>query len=301
MPEGDSIFRAAARIRAACAGRVVVRAETRAPGPSFGRLVGDTLTTVDTKGKHLFLRFSSGLAVHVHLRMHGSARVVVHEKKDATFSSFRALVGFDDRSIVIREAPTVRLVTAREVERIGKMLGDDLLGASFDEGAFAEKLRASTLPLGEALLDQRLVAGVGNILKSESLFLAKTSPFRSGASLDEGALREVVQKVRATIERSVAKEGGASRFDDAVPFVANRRLTRDRRDAYFGTKNRAVTWVYLRLGEPCFVCRTPIERAYQGTPPRSTYYCARCQGVAPGDAPRTRPTARAAPARKPNS
>jgi len=289
MPEGDSIFRAAARIRAACAGLVVVAAETHAPGPAFGRLVGDTLTTVDTHGKNLFLRFASGLGVHVHLRMLGSARVVLHEGGAADLHGYRAFIGFADRSIVVRRAPLVRLMSAREVDQAKRALGADALGQTFDTAAVVEKMRARTDTLGEALVDQRLVAGVGNILKSESLFLAKTSPFLVCASCTESELARVIDTARETMERSVAKRGGASRFDDAAPFAARARLTRDRRDPYRADPGRDTTWVYLRRGEPCFVCRTPIAMRHQGVPPRSTYFCPRCQGVVPAPLGRRAP------------
>ncbi len=281
MPEGDSIFRAAARIRETCAGRVVVEAESRAPGPSFARLAGDTLSTAETHGKNLFLRFSSGLAVHVHLKMLGSIRVVLHDgSARSTPFEYRALFVFADRSIVIRRAPIVRLLSSREVERVRAMLGVDPLAATEMPSAdVIAKLRTRKDTLGEALMDQRLIAGVGNVLKSESLFLAKASPFASCASCTDAELEAVVAKVRETMEKSVAKRDGASRHDDGARFVANRRITRERSalGSAGARETSTTTWVYSRRDEPCFVCRTKIAMAYQGDPPRSTYYCPRCQ------------------------
>ena len=277
MPEGDSIFRVAARLRIAVLARAVTAAESRASG-SFARLVGDTLTAIETHGKNLFFVFASGLVVHSHLRMHGSWRVVPHERQRIPHH-FRALLTFGDRSIVCTGAPVVRLLSASEAARAraSQAIGPDPLHDTFDVAALVLLLATRAEPIGEVLLDQRVLAGVGNILKSETLFVARQDPFVSCASCTEDALVCVVETARDLLRGSVAKKGSSSIHDDAAPFRTRIRVTKADFDPWLGPSPGRSSWVYRRRGEPCFRCKTPIEMRHQGSPPRSTYFCPRCQ------------------------
>jgi endonuclease VIII len=290
MPEGDSIFRVAARLRIAVAGRAVTGAESRATG-TFAPLVGDTLTSVETHGKNLFFVFGSGLVVHSHLRMHGSWRVVVHEK-DRVPHHFRALLTFGDRSIVCVGAPVVRLLSAREAARArtSQAIGPDPLHDTFDVAAVVRALQKRAEPIGEILLDQRVIAGVGNILKSESLFVARQDPFASCASCTEEALVRVVETARDLLRASVAKKGNASIHDDTAPFRTKSRVTKGDFDPWLGPSPSETNWVYRRSGEPCHSCKTPIGMRHQGSPPRSTYFCPRCQESLESAPPRPKRT-----------
>ena len=278
MPEGDSIFRVAARLRIAVLGRAVSGAESRATG-SFAPLVGDTLTSIETHGKNLFFVFASGLVVHSHLRMHGSWRVVVHGEQRVPLQ-FRALLTFGDRSIVCVGAPVVRLLSAREAARAraSEALGPDPLHDTFDVATVVRVLQKREGPIGEVLLDQRVIAGVGNVLKSETLFVARQDPFASCASCTEEALVRVVETARDLLRASVAKKESASIHDDAAPFREKMRVTKGGFDPWLGPSPGQTSWVYRRAGEPCHSCKTPIGMRHQGNPPRSTYFCPVCQG-----------------------
>lgn len=290
MPEGDSVFRAASRVRVECVGRAVLDAETRGPGPSFGRLRGATLDEIETHGKNLFFKFSSGLVVHVHLRMTGKLRVV---RGNASGGAFRARLVLGPRegaaseaqgegttTLLFLGAPVVRLVTRSELVAIRARLGPDPLRGEISEPEVVEKVLAYDGTLGEALLVQRVMAGVGNIVKCEALFLAKADPFLSCASCTEETAGRVVTKAVELLRASVARRGGAPRDDDSAPFATPFRMTRGRPDPYRPADRRETTWVYGRSGEPCRACGTRIVTRPQGHPPRTTYFCPTCQGGA---------------------
>lgn len=287
MPEGDSVFRAASRVRVACVGRDVLEAETRGPGPSFGRLRGARLDEVETHGKNLFFKLSSGLVVHVHLRMTGKLRVV---EGKASGGAFRARLVLGPRegaaseakgegttTLLFLGAPVVRLVTRSELVTIRERLGADPLRGEISEPEVVEKVLSYDGTLGEAQLVQRVMAGVGNIVKCEALFLAKADPFLSCASCTEETAGRVVAKAVELLRASVARKGGAPRDDDSAPFAAPFRMTRGRPDPYRAPSRRETTWVYGRSGEPCRTCGTRIVARPQGRPPRTTYYCPTCQ------------------------
>lgn len=287
MPEGDSVFRAASRVRASCVGRAVLEAETRGPGPAFGRLRGARLDEVETHGKNLFFKFSSGLVVHVHLRMTGKLRVVDGEASGGSFRARLVLgprdeplpdaTGEGTRTLLFLGAPVVRLVTRSELIAIRARLGADPLRGEISEPEVVEKVLAFDGTLGEALLSQRVMAGVGNIVKCEALFLAKADPFLSCASCTEETAGRVVAKAVELLRASVARKGGAPRDDDSAPFATPFRMTRGRPDPYRVPNRRETTWVYGRSGEPCRACGTRIVARPQGHPPRTTYYCPTCQ------------------------
>ncbi len=284
MPEGDSIFRVAARLRPLVVGLVVRRAECNAPGTNLAGLVGTSLDAIETHGKNLYFRFSSGLVLHSHLRMRGSWRTVSLGPRTKLPVSARATLVFDDLALICRNAPVVRLVSARraERERATSNLGPDPLKEDFSVDSVVNALRGREAELGVALLDQRVLAGIGNILKSEALFLARLDPFLACAGCTDEELRHAVDTARKLIRTSVARKGDASIHDASVPFRAPVRITRGRADPLLGTRapsSARATWVYLRKGAPCFVCGAAIGMRSQGNPERSTYFCPVCQKV----------------------
>ena len=284
MPEGDSIFRVAARLRPLVVGRVVRRAECNAPGTELSGLVGATLDGIETHGKNLYFNFSNGLVLHSHLRMRGSWRTVALGPRTRLPVSARATLVFDDLALVCRNAPVVRLVSARRAERekTTNHLGPDPLKDDFSIDAVVDTLRGREVELGVALLDQRVLAGIGNILKSEALFLARLDPFRTCASYTDKELLHAVDTARKLIRTSVARKGDASIHDASVPFRAPVRITRGRADPLLGTRapsSARATWVYLRKGASCFECGAAIGMRNQGNPERSTYFCPTCQAV----------------------
>ena len=257
MPEGDTIHHAAHRIRPILAGRVPDEIVT--PHPRFGRdgwprrLAGRAVERVDARGKHLFLGFEGGLVIHSHLRMTG-AWGVYREGQRWRRSPRRAwlVVRAAGHEVVQFDGPVLELMTASRArfdQRIAG-LGPDILARELDERRFLTRLRADdqTRAIGDALLDQRTIAGIGNLWKSEGCFAAQVDPWRPlSAVTDEEALR-IVRLTRPRMQES-ARDGHQDRFRT----------------------------IYRRAGRPCPRCGAPIRERGQGDDNRTTYWCAECQ------------------------
>jgi endonuclease-8 len=265
MPEGDTIFRSAAVLRAVLVGRTVIGARGQArPGmrrvPDLNRLVGAAVTDVESRGKHLLIGFDSGLTLRTHMRMSGSW----HRYRPGEtwrLPKFQASVVLEtaDSVAVCFNAPTVELLTGRELARHPTLaaLGRDLLAADFDTDAAVQLLRErSGVELGQALLDQRTVAGIGNVYKSEVCFSERVSPWRLVGELDDPSLARLVATARRLLRANIG--GGA-------------RVTTE------GARGAGRLWVYGRAGRPCRRCGTRIEARRQGELPRTTYWCPSCQ------------------------
>jgi endonuclease-8 len=274
MPEGDTIHRAAATLHAALAGRTVVGFETAlahlAAIDDQSPVTGRTVERVDARGKHLLMHLSGDLILRTHMRMHGSWHIYrAGERWRRPRREMRVVVSTDAYEAVAFNVPVAEFRTAATLERDEAIqgLGPDLLSPEADLDEAARRLHAlGDLPLGEALLNQRAVAGIGNVFKSEVCFEAGLSPFVPVSSLDSGALLAVLVIARRQMRQNV-------RRDDALsPQPRGRRTT--------GRMNPAeALWVYGRRGEPCRRCGTPIVVRKTGVDARLTYYCARCQSV----------------------
>jgi endonuclease VIII len=249
MAEGDTILRAARRLDKALAGGEV---EARAPSPrgrSLGlqRLDGLAVIAVEPHGKNLLFDFGE-LALHSHLGMNGSWHVYprgARWRKPA--GSAWALLRTDSQEAVQFGGPTLRVMPAARLRRELSRLGPDILAPDFDLAAAVASLRADPgRELGDALLDQHLVAGIGNIFKSESCFAAHLDPWARITDLSEEDLERVLTAARELMLEAVAG----------------------------GRPQRAV---YRRAGLPCPVCRTPISSGGQGDDNRTTYWCPHCQ------------------------
>jgi endonuclease-8 len=214
------------------------------------RVVGSVIDAVEARGKHHLVRFSTGAALHSHMGMTGSwhlYRPGSRWRKPEGVA--RAVVETADVVAVCFAAPTVEIVAAgvESAHAALSTLGPDILGPARDVAAAVAALRARPdAEIGTALLDQTALSGIGNIYKSESLFLAGVDPFARVADLGDAALVRVVRAAMREMRRSV-EEG------------------------------RATNWAYLRAGRPCRRCGTPIRMARQGPMRRSTYWCPRCQ------------------------
>lgn len=266
MPEGDTIFRTADVLRRALAGRQIVAAKARhgprygAP-PDLGRVVGSGVETVEPRGKHLLMHFSNGLTLHSHLGMHGTWHSYPVDAVPARAARAAARLE-TERHVAALFGPTVlELLETRAVERMPALasLGPDLLRDDFDETEARRRLRLrDDMPISEALLDQRALAGLGNVYKSELLFLEGVHPRRPVGDVPDQTLTAVIARGAALLRDNV--RGGA------------RITTR-------GTAARAAgpLWVYGRAGRPCRRCGTLIRYARDGRAPRSTYWCPRCQ------------------------
>jgi endonuclease-8 len=259
MPEGDSVYRAAAQLDEGLSGQVLTRSDFRVPSLATKDLTGATVTETVPRGKHLLTRFDNGLTLHSHLKMEGTWTV------QRVGSRWRK--PWHTARVVLRSATTeavgfqvlVDLVRTEEEDRLVGHLGPDLLGPDWDAAAAVENLR--TVPdttIGDALLDQRHLAGVGNVFKSEICFLAGVAPKTPVGSVDN--LDEVVAISKQQLEDNKDR-----------PF---RWTTGDRRAG-----NRY--WVYGRKGN-CVRCGTQVRKADLGPPgqARPTYWCPRCQPTA---------------------
>jgi endonuclease VIII len=170
VPEGDTIFKTAAALRPLLVGRPILQAQARQPGPQIQRVVGASVTSVEPHGKHLVIRFSNGLALHSHLRMTGAwHRYAPGEPWKRPAWQARVVLEVPEHVVVCFHAPVMELMEERAVAHHAGLtkLGPDLLAADFDSAQAFVRLRARAgMDIAEALLDQRALAGIGNVFKS---------------------------------------------------------------------------------------------------------------------------------------
>ncbi len=259
MPEGDTLFRTAAGLRPHLVGRMVTAARARRPGPQIERVVGTTIEAVESQGKNLLIRFDNGLELRTHLRMNGSwHRYRPGERWRRPEARARLVIEVPGAVAVCFDAPVVELFEQRAegLHPAISALGPDLLDPEFGDAAADEVLRRLRDPvrtattISEALLDQRALAGIGNIWRNEALFVERTDPFATVASLDDDRLRRLVGTARRLLTESASLAPG-----------------------------RQPMRVYRRSGRPCPRCGTLIRSAPHATDiPRTTYWCPRCQG-----------------------
>lgn len=276
MPEGDTIFRAATQLRKAIEGARV--RSFRSDVLPRASLDGQRIEKVEARGKNLLVRFESGRVLRTHMRMKGSwhlyregepwqraarqARVELHAD-----NGFVAVLFGATRETAYRpstgEAPylTVPIIelledgSALEAGEVGQ-LGPDATSDQFDAAEALRRLSgAAALEVGDAILHQDLIAGAGNVIKSEALFICRQDPFALIGALDPAALEKLVAEVRRLLLRN---RGGGQR-------TARESLDGGR------------LWVYGRSGQPCRVCGEKVRMQRQGKAARSTYYCAACQ------------------------
>ncbi len=259
MPEGDTIHYAANRIRPVLAGHVPD--ELRTPHPRFGRdrwaerLAGRAVTSVDAHGKHLFLRFEGGYTIHSHLRMTGSWRVVTDAQRRAPSIRGAWLVIRRAGADVLQfHGPVLELLTdsRTRLDRRIAGLGPDILATEFDLARFLRRLREDdpTRPIGDALLDQRTIAGIGNLWKVEGCFEAGIDPWRPTGDVSDAEATAIVHACRPRMQRS-ALDGNQSRFKR----------------------------IYGRSGMPCPRCggSSRIQVRGQWDDNRPTFWCPGCQ------------------------
>ncbi len=261
MPEGDTILRAAKRIRPVLEGAVpdeIVTPQARHARDRWPeRLLGRTVTRVDTHGKHLFLRFEGDLVLHSHLRMTGAWAVYRHGARWRR-AARRAWLVIRSRGhdVVEFDGPVLELMTegrSRFDQRLAA-LGPDVLAEQFDADRFVAHLRADdpTRGIGDALLDQRIVAGLGNIWKAEGCWGARLDPWRKLRDVADEEALAVIADVRPRMLHAAA----------TTP--AGPRTVEDRH-------------VYDRAGRPCPRCGTTIRARGQGDDNRTTFWCPECQ------------------------
>ncbi len=270
MPEGDTLFRTAAGLRPHLVGRAVTAARANGPGavPQAHRLVGRTIDAVDSVGKNLIIRFDGGLELRTHLRMNGSwHRYRPGEPWRRPAARARLVLEVPGAVAVCFDAPVVELFESRAEAlhpSLGR-LGPDLLDPAFDQPEAHRRLRdpsRDATPIAMAMLDQRALAGIGNVYKNEVLWIERVSPFTPVANLDDATLDRLITTARRLLVANASPTHGAERVTTAGDRGAPGPL-----------------YVYGRGGRPCRRCGTPIRSTRQGADvPRTTYWCQSCQG-----------------------
>jgi endonuclease VIII len=279
MPEGDSIFRAASALARALQGRTVTHFETAyaqlARFDDQAAIAGRTVEKVEAMGKHLLMRFSGGLTLRTHMRMNGSWHIYrPGERWQRPRRDMRIVVGTDAYVAVAFNVPVAEFLDDRALARSGALnrLGPDLLGGSFDPAAALASLRArGDLLIHEALLDQTVLAGIGNVYRSELLFMTGLHPDTPVAAIAEDRLAQLVALARKLLQANV--QSGASA---AITTYSGLRRTTGRADE--GQR----LWVYSRRGKPCRKCGAAIEYRKVGAGARGLYFCPRCQPLPDG-------------------
>lgn len=264
MPEGDTIFRTAASLRTWLIDREITAARALRPDLGISRLVGRTVTAVEANGKNLLMTFSAGsdapsLVLHTHMRMTGSWHVYpVGAPWRKPERQARVVLTAGERVAVCFNAPIIELASAVATARRASIasLGPDVLVDPFDLDEVWERAvrQSADRALGEVLLDQRIVAGIGNIYRCESLFLRGLHPWTALGALDRAAFDALVMEaatlMRANLGPSTARSFGAG---------------------------PSRPWVYRRAGLPCRRCGTTIRSRPQGPQARVAYWCSTCQ------------------------
>jgi endonuclease-8 len=264
MPEGDTIFRAAATLDRWLGRREVTAARTTVDRLPAGKLVGQTVEAVEARAKHLLVRFSGGSVLHTHMKMTGSWHVYsAGERWQKPPSQARFVLECGDRIGVCFNAPVVELLSAGGEHQHPSLtgLGPDVLQPPVDLDEVRRRAAAKppATPIGELLLDQQVVSGIGNIWRCESLFVERLDPWRPQSALTAAELDAVVGVAADLMMRSAKP----------AEYVG--------RD-FGGGADRP--WVYGRARRPCYRCRTLIRRRPLGAQARTVYWCPTCQAPA---------------------
>lgn len=259
MPEGDTVWRSCQRLNEALAGQRLVRTEFRVPTLATTDLGGVDIREVVSRGKHQLFRFGNSYTLHTHFRMDGSWRIFPHGRKWSGGEDFqiRAVLVTPDYDAVGYQLPVTELIATADEDSVVGHLGPDLLGPGWDLDEAVRRI--GTQPdrsIGEALLDQRNLAGIGTFYRAEVLYLQGVHPRTPVRDL--GKLRRLVQRSQQLL-------------------YANRWRPEQSTTGDLRTDKRA--WVFERQGQPCRRCRTPVKTEEFGPPgqERRSYWCPHCQ------------------------
>jgi endonuclease-8 len=262
VPEGDTVWLAARRLHAALAGKVLRRSDFRVPSLATVDLAGRTVTEFASRGKHMLLRLDDGRTLHTHFEMDGTWHLYAPGERwrGGPPHEVRVVLETDGAVAVGYRLPVVELLPPGGEDAAVGHLGPDVLGPDWDAGEAVRRLRERPdRAIGPALLDQRNLAGIGNLYKAEALFLRGVHPWTPvGEVPDLPALVALAQRLIA-----------ANREHPAQVTTGDRRPGRDH-------------WVYGRAGRACRRCGTPVRSAEQAEPDqpaygRLTYWCPHCQ------------------------
>jgi endonuclease VIII len=273
MPEGDTLYRTATVLRQTLTGGRVTDARGRAGGAQLSRVIDSEVVSVRATGKHLLIEFRNGLTLHTHLQMNGSWHRY-HRGERWRLDPDRAVAVLETSTAiaVCFDAPTVELLDSRalSVHPVLAGLGPDLLAADWDVDESCARLLAPARPgttVAEALLDQRIVAGIGNVYRSEILFTERFDPFVPVEGLSRANAERLFRTARRLLQANV--DGGHRvTMPDALGAPPGASATA-RRDAR--------RWVYGRAGRPCRRCGSIIRARSIGALPRRLFWCPLCQ------------------------
>lgn len=279
MPEGDTIFRAARTLNQAFAGQVVTGFESQLPKLSRvdfdSGIAGRTIQKVESNGKWMLMHFSGNLILLTHMLMSGSWHIYrPGEAWQRRTVDMRIVLKTEKLWAVAFNVPVAEFHTADTLRRREsfRTLGQDVLAANFDAGESVESLRAhGDLEVGVALLTQSIMAGLGNVFKSEVCFACGVNPFRRVADLRAEEVECLVMKARQLLLANVTEMSG----DKMATYNGIRRTTAS-------TNQEERLWVYGRRNKPCRQCGQLIQSRKQGLDARTTFWCPQCQPAAVG-------------------
>ncbi len=262
MPEGDTVFRTAARLHQALAGAPLTTSDLRWPELSTLDFRGSSTLDVVSRGKNILHRLDNGVTIHSHLRMEGQWRVEATSAvtgRTLANRQLRAVVGTETWTALGARLGDLHVVATDDEASLVGHLGPDVLGPDWDPEEAARRVRASPHTVGAALLDQRNLAGVGTLYAAESLFLERLPPWTPAADLDESATAALVQRAHQLLDRgrrhAIQTTTGSDRWGETA-------------------------FVHARSGRPCRRCGNTVRVAMIGEAPRerTMFYCPTCQG-----------------------
>ena len=276
MPEGDTIFRTARTLQKTLAGHRVTKFDTAyahlARVTDDGPIAGRLIERCEAAGKHVLIVFEGDLILRTHMRMNGSWHLYRHgERWWRGPQAMRVRVDTADWVAVAFDVPVAEFVTAKQLATTDPVaaLGPDLLKPAFDRDEAIRRVRvAGAVPIAEALLDQRLVAGICNVYKSEVLFLAGVHPETPASAVPQDTMVQIMDLARGLLTDNVVPGTAA-----AIQTYRSLRRTGHRSDPSDSL------WIYGRAGKPCRRCGTTIESKKTGLDARTTYWCATCQAT----------------------
>ena len=273
MPEGDTIFRAARTLHRALAGKRIERFESMFP--SLNRihddspLTGRIVESVGARGKHLLMRFSGDLVLRTHMRMNGSWHIYKRgERWQRPRLDMRIVIAVADYEAVGFNIPVAEFLTTRQASRHEELrkLGPDVLSDEFDSADAIRRFRERpAVPIADAVLNQRVIAGLGNVYKSEVLFMCGVNPFVAVRDVADEQLDRIVMTARRVLAANV--------IDGVAPMTTYTGYRRTTTRAHPQER----LWVYGRGRLPCRRCGTAIKVRKQGLDARLTYWCPQCQ------------------------
>lgn len=271
MPEGDVVLRTARRLHQALAGQELTRLDLRWGDLDGSGLVGRSTAEVVARGKHLLHRIEGGWTLHSHLRMEGSWRISRTGGPVRGGAAVRAVVADARWTAIGLRLGMLDLIPTGQEHRLVGHLGPDVLGPDWNEDVAVTHLLAAPITIGEALLDQRNLAGVGTLYASESLFLERLHPWAVPAELGEDGVRRLVRRVHRLMHTGVEYV--------EQPTTGSRRRGQEH-------------YVHARSGLPCRRCGDLVRVAMIGPAPRdrTMFSCPTCQGgLGPTDDGRPQP------------